>query len=69
MVLPIYKRVGAKVRQRRVELGKTQQWLADRVGLSRGSIANIEGARQQIMLHQLYDLQRALKMPKGTLAP
>lgn len=68
-VRPVYQRVGRAVRKRRKELGKSQQWLADRAGMSRASIANIETGRQQIMLHQLNDLQKALRLPRGALAP
>lgn len=67
-VRPIYIRVGKRIRRRRDELGKTQEWLSERVGMSRPSIANIEAGRQQIMLHQLYDFARALRMPAEDLA-
>ncbi len=68
-IRPIYVRIGRRIRRRRNELGRTQEWLSDRVNLSRASIANIETGRQQIMLHQLYDFARALRIPAGDLSP
>lgn len=51
---------GAVVSERRRKLGLTQQDLADRVGLSRGSIANIETGRQRILLTDVFDFADAL---------
>lgn len=43
----------------------TQQQLADKIGLSRGSVANIETGRQQMLLHQLRDIARAPPLRDG----
>jgi transcriptional regulator with XRE-family HTH domain len=49
-------------------LGITQQELAERTGMSRGSIANIETGRQRILLHDVETLARALgSSPKALM--
>jgi transcriptional regulator with XRE-family HTH domain len=61
---------GRAVALRRGELGLTQFDLANLVGLSRASIANIEKGRQNVLLHHVYDLAEALKMNSvGDLLP
>jgi transcriptional regulator with XRE-family HTH domain len=52
---PIYRLIGAKIEQIRNTLGWSQQELADKVKLTRSSIANIELGKQRILLH---DIQR-----------
>ena len=47
----------------------TQQELADRVKLSRGSVANIETGRQQLLLHQYVDFMRVLKLDAREMLP
>lgn len=55
---------------RRKALGLTQAQLASKVGMSRASIANIEGGRQNILLHHVYALAGALEFGKvGELLP
>jgi transcriptional regulator with XRE-family HTH domain len=68
--MELYRRLGRAVADRREALPITQGELAKQVGLSRASIANLENGRQRIMLHQLYDLVRALQLKSITeLAP
>lgn len=50
VVEPVYFRLGPLVSDARRRLGLTQQHLADQVGLTRPSIANIEACRQRIDL-------------------
>ena len=65
----IYAKVGAAIRSKRDELGMTQASLADRTGLGRTSITNIEKGGQSILLHQLVDVARALRAdPRDFLA-
>jgi transcriptional regulator with XRE-family HTH domain len=67
---PINVAFGKAIAQRREELEWTQAELAGLVGMARASIANIEKGRQNVLLHHVYDLADALKMPKvGDLLP
>jgi transcriptional regulator with XRE-family HTH domain len=47
----------------------TQQAVADRVGLTRTSITNIERGAQHISLHQLYLLAAAVGLQPAELLP
>ncbi len=58
----IYERVGRNVAARRREIGVSQTELAERCGLTRGSIANIESGRQRPTLHTLSDIAGALEV-------
>ena len=65
----IYATLGRRVRTRRDELRLTQADLSTRIGLSRASIANIEGGRQAVLLHQLLALAEALAISPIDLVP
>lgn len=58
----MYRQLGSRLRTRRDALRMTQQQLADKVGVSRASIANMERGRQNVLLHHLYVLADALEM-------
>lgn len=60
--MELYRRLGRAVAERRGELGFTQGDVAERIGLSRASLANLENGRQRIMVHQLFGLVNALKL-------
>jgi transcriptional regulator with XRE-family HTH domain len=60
---------GARVRARRLELDISQQEFGAMVNLSRVSIANIEGGRQGIYLHQIVTFAEHLRMPADKLLP
>lgn len=47
----------------------TQDALAQRVGLSRASVANVERGRQRVPLHMLYLFARALEVDAASLIP
>jgi transcriptional regulator with XRE-family HTH domain len=47
----------------------TQEALAKKVSLTRTSIINIEKGRQQILLHNLVDIARALQVSPAELIP
>ena len=65
---PFYAQFGERVRRARE--GKfTQTELAHQVGMSRGSIANIEVGRQRIPLHMLVVLARELEVDPSSLLP
>ncbi len=52
-VEPIYQMIGAKIMMMRTALGWTQEDLGKRMGLTRVSIAQIEGGKQRFMLHDI----------------
>ena len=56
----LYEAIGAELRERRAACGLKQEELALRVGISRASIANVEGGRQAISMHHFADLATAL---------
>ena len=60
--MELYRRLGRAVADRRRELGLTQSTVAEKLGLSRASLANLESGRQRIMVHQLFALVNALKL-------
>jgi transcriptional regulator with XRE-family HTH domain len=53
-------RIGARIRAVRSGSGLTQRVVAERTGLSRASIANVEAGRQNLRLRQLVALAAAL---------
>jgi DNA-binding XRE family transcriptional regulator len=57
-----YVLFGEAVRTGRLALGITQQELADRLGYARASIANIETGRQRVLLTDVFDFAKALKI-------
>jgi transcriptional regulator with XRE-family HTH domain len=59
----VYSGVASRIKACREKSGLRQDDLALRVGLSRGSIANIETGRQKMLLHTLIDIARALNVP------
>jgi transcriptional regulator with XRE-family HTH domain len=61
------RRVGERVRSLRTGRGLTQRELADRVRISRPSIANVEAGRQNVGLRQLCALAGALGVAVGDL--
>lgn len=66
----IYQLFGARVLVLRTEAGLTQAELAERVSLSRGSIANIEGGNQRVLLLDVLRFARALRVkPEGLMRP
>jgi transcriptional regulator with XRE-family HTH domain len=68
----IYRHIGAVIRKgrRKFKPRLTQEALAQRVGISRASLANIETGRQSVLVHQLYALAAALDLaPADFLLP
>ena len=60
--MELYRRLGRAVAERRQELDLTQSDVAEKLGLSRASLANLENGRQRILLHQLFALVNVLKL-------
>lgn len=52
--------IGARIRARRIWLRMTQHELASKVQLTRTSIVNAEAGRQNLVIHKLYLIARAL---------
>jgi putative transcriptional regulator len=67
----LYSEIGRGIRQLRLRRSPrmSQQQLADSVGLSRASIANIERGLHRIQLHVLYDIATALDAEPHDLIP
>lgn len=51
-----YGRVGFLIKNARKKLGFKQEYVANRLGLTRTSYVNIEGGQQKIHLHTLLEL-------------
>jgi transcriptional regulator with XRE-family HTH domain len=64
-----YTQVGARIRQKRRQLGLSQEGLAKAVGLKRPSMSNIESGRQNILLHTFYDIAETLGTDANSLLP
>ena len=67
MIEDIYKRLGLAIYDRRERRRLTQAELAEIVGLTRSSIANIESGRQRILLHDVYAFCAAFDVTPQTL--
>ena len=65
----LYRDFGQRLRKARDDAVLTQQDVADRVGLKRTSITNIEAGRQHIALHQLFLLADAVGSDPLELLP
>jgi transcriptional regulator with XRE-family HTH domain len=64
--LDIYRIIGTNLAARRRELRLKQAEVAESIGLTRASLANIESGRQKLMLHQVYRLAKALQVASIT---
>jgi transcriptional regulator with XRE-family HTH domain len=62
----IYRLLGRNVAAHRNNRKLTQAQVAERLGLTRASLANIESGRQRTMLHHVYELVDALKLDSIT---
>jgi transcriptional regulator with XRE-family HTH domain len=65
----IYGVVGERIKMRRKKLGMTQEQLAQKLEISRASLANIETGRQSILLHNLYSIAKAIELAPESLLP
>jgi transcriptional regulator with XRE-family HTH domain len=68
-VQALYKAFGRALRGAREDAELTQSDVAQRVGLSRTSITNIERGNQHIALHQLFLLASAVGVEPAALLP
>ena len=67
--LNFYRLVGDKVRSARIAAGLSQALLAEQVGLTRSSVANLEAARQRTSLYHFVLIAHALKTNVSELLP
>ena len=65
----IYEHLGRVIRTRRKALGMTQETLAAKLDISRGSLANIETGRQNVLVHHLYKLGSVLNLEPTDFLP
>lgn len=65
----VYQALGANIAARREALSLTQAEVAQKIGLSRASLANIEAGRQTVALHYVYALTEALGLELAELLP
>ncbi len=65
----VYEKIGALIKQYRRDLKMTQRDLAARVGMSRGSVANIENGFQRLYPHQLYVFSKHLSSEDRKISP
>jgi len=65
----IYGLLGKQIRAARQEAGLTQDELAQKVGLTRTSITNIEQGQQRIHIHTLYKIAQVLNKPIADFMP
>lgn len=65
----LYQIVGERIRSVRGEQGISQAELADKLGVSRASIVNIEAGRQRPPLHLLWKIADALDTEVVLLVP
>lgn len=66
---PIYAQIGELIQARRKKLELKQENLANMLGISRGSLANIETGRQRVLVHQLYRIAEKLELQPADLLP
>src|SRR5215218_9411231 len=65
----LYKIVGERLKQRRLEAKVTQARLAEAVGVLRTSVTNIEAGRQKPPLHLLYKMCVELGVEISSVVP
>jgi transcriptional regulator with XRE-family HTH domain len=64
---PALRRLGARIRELRIERGLSQEALADAAGIGRSYMSGIErGVRNCSTLH-LFRIAKALRVPPGAL--
>jgi len=69
LIMRVYQALGERTRLARTQRQMTQTALAQAVGLTRSSIANIEAGRQHTPVHIVLLIARALDAPVTQLLP
>ena len=65
----IHKQIAYKIRAARTNRGVSQQWLSDRIGLTRTSVVNIEMGRQRPPIVTLMEIAKHLGVHVRRLLP
>lgn len=65
----LYIEIGLKIRAARLDRSWKQEDLAEAVGLTRSSVANIEAGRQKMLVHSLVRIAESLDVAVDTLLP
>lgn len=65
----LYRELGKRLRAARRDAELTQAALAQRIGVSRTSVTNVEQGNQHIPIHVLYQLAGALGVSPASLLP
>jgi transcriptional regulator with XRE-family HTH domain len=65
----VNKLFGEKLARARRVRNISQSELADRAAVSRATIANLEGGRQNVQLHQVFALAKSLNVEPDSLIP
>jgi transcriptional regulator with XRE-family HTH domain len=66
---PGYRVLGMQLALARRAAGLTQREVAERAGIGRPTLANIEKGRQRVLYHQFLDIARALGADPRDLLP
>ncbi len=64
-----YTELGHRIREAREKSHLTQETLAKMVSLTRTSVTNIEKGRQQLLVHTLVEISKALQVSPESLLP
>lgn len=61
----MFKKIGQRIRNVRLEQGIKQKDLARRIGISQGALTNFELGRRKISLEWMLKIAKALEVPVG----
>lgn len=67
--MEFYQQLGEKLKKARIDANKSQEALAQTLGLSRVTVVNIEKGRQKILVHNLVDAANFLEVKLSDLIP
>ncbi len=65
--ISLYVAIGNRIVDRRKELGLSQREVAERMGVTPPSLANVEAGRQRLLVNTLVDIARILNLSPGEL--
>lgn len=67
--LDFYQQLGEALKEARIKSGKSQDALAQSMGLSRVTVVNIEKGRQKVQVHNLVEAANFLNVDLSSLIP